>query len=29
MLMVGQLATWSDRLVDGRREVRAELPLLP
>ena len=29
MLMVGQLATWTDRLVDGRREVRAELPLLP
>jgi anti-sigma regulatory factor (Ser/Thr protein kinase) len=29
MLMVGELATWSDRLIDGRREVRAELPLLP
>jgi anti-sigma regulatory factor (Ser/Thr protein kinase) len=29
MLMVGRLATWSDRLIDGRREVRAELRLLP
>jgi len=29
MLMVGRLATWSDRLIDGRREVRAELQLLP
>jgi len=29
MLMVARLATWSDRLIGGRREVRAELRLLP
>lgn len=27
MLIVGRLATWSHRLIDGRREVRAVLPL--
>ena len=29
MLMVGQLATWSEELIDGRREVSATLPLVP
>jgi anti-sigma regulatory factor (Ser/Thr protein kinase) len=29
MLMVGQLATWSEGLIDGHREVTATLPLVP
>ena len=29
MLMVGQLATWSEELIDGHREVTATLPLVP
>jgi len=29
MLIVGQLATWTERLRRGRREVTARLPLLP
>ena len=29
MLMVGQLATWSEELIDGHREVSATLPLAP
>jgi anti-sigma regulatory factor (Ser/Thr protein kinase) len=29
LLMVDQLATWSEKLVDGHREVNATLPLAP
>jgi hypothetical protein len=29
MLIVEQLANWSEQLKGGRREVTAQLPLLP